>query len=206
MTDPTIGSPGAALNGHAALPSAAEMRERRRREEEEGYPLELPHDGITVWVRIIDVFDRATIMGLPSAVQRLLLKGVNASLGVNEKTGFDVTETLDVLDGIDEAADMACLRGFVRPRLVATQAEADASGDPNVWPLAYVHPRDRKFFFRVVTGQEAKVEQEMLRFRRAALAGVESPRPDGGRPAADAALRPVGHAPERLLRVAEVGA
>lgn len=210
MTDPTIGSPGAARNGHdaaaLAIPSAAEMRERRRCEEQEGYPLELPHDGITVWVRLIDVFDRATILGLPSAVQRLLLKGVNASLGVRESAGFDVNETLDVLDGIDEAADMACLRGFVRPRLVRTQEEADAANDPAVWPLSYVHPRDRKHYFRVVTGQETEVEAEMLRFRRNALAGLENPRPDGGRAAAAAPVRSAGDDGRRLFAVGEVGA
>lgn len=217
MTDPLIGTYPTSVSGafagngqansYAALPSAAEMRERRRREEHEGYPLTLPHDGITVWVRLIDVFDRATIMGLPSAVQRLLLKGVNASLGVaNEKSGFDVSETLDVIDGIDEAADMACLRGFVKPRLVRTLDEADAANDPMVWPLSAVHPRDRKFYFRVVSGQEAKVEQEMLTFRRGSLAGVENPRPDGSRPVSESALRPVGDAPGRVLRMAEAGA
>lgn len=206
MTDRTIGSPGAAANGAATLPSAAEMRERRRREEDEGYPLELPHDGITVWVRIIDVFDRATIVGLPNAVQRLLLRGVNAQLGIREQQGFDVAGTLDVLDGIDEAADTACLRGFVKPRLVRTQEEANAANDPHVWPLEYVHPRDRKHYFRLVTGQEAEVEAEMLRFRRASLAGLENPRPDGTLPNATVAVRSAGNEGSRLLHMAEVGA
>ncbi|MBA3580784.1 MAG: hypothetical protein H0W42_12470 [Gemmatimonadaceae bacterium] len=196
-----------AVNGHVAPPpSAAEMRERRRRETDEGFPLHLPHDDITVWVRLIDVFDRATILGLPAAVQRLLLKGVSASLGeplADSRAAMDVHGTMDVIEGVADAADAACLKGFVRPRLVRTRSEADAANDPNVWSVEDLHPRDKQFYFRVVTGQEAKAEAEMLRFRRDTLAGVENPRPDGDRSAAPTALRPVEYAPVGPQRLGE---
>src|SRR5690242_13410865 len=42
-----------------------------------------------------------------------------------------------------QLADAACIAGFVQPRIVATQAEADAANDDNVWCVDDLHPEER---------------------------------------------------------------
>lgn len=61
--------------------------------------------------------------------------------------------------------DAICELGFIKPRLVGTQAEADAIGDPWVWCVDEVDPRDLQRYFDLVTSSEveaAKVIEPFL--------------------------------------------
>lgn len=71
--------------------------------------------------------------------------------------------------------DALCILGFVEPRLVETEAEADLANDERIVWIEEIDPRDRQRFGEMVTGGE---EAAAAMLRPFPADGLEDPDPD----------------------------
>lgn len=181
---------GAASGAIAAFrPIAREaMQERRRQERETGVPFVLDHDGFEARVRLLNIYERTTLLGLPGEVRQTILESFNAKDILPEPGKRTEEDLFKVLSMEDDTANAVCIVGFVWPRLVATTAEADAANDPDVWWVEEIHISDRKKYLALVSGQDKEEIARIRRFLRGELAGPQGAGSDGAVPAGTAAV------------------
>lgn len=185
-----------ATNGHRRPRGAGRtLAERRRIERVVGLPFTLDHDpDIECRVRALTLSEKATILGLPAELQNLMLRGFQRQRQMlADPDSLTLDDLLDVMDTEEETADEVCLAGFVTPRLVRTQAELDASDDPDVAWVKDIHIEDRRKYLRVVTGQDKPGLEAMLAFREQ-MAGLQDHGLDRGRRSAPSPVRPPEYA------------
>lgn len=154
-----------------------------KRQEEQGYWIDLPNTGTDARIRRLSLADKAFVSSLPTPVQAKL----TAALGSARQGQRSYGETVATLD---DAARAICLRAFVEPRLVPTEADL-VPGDESVWLVDDVHPADRLMVFNLCNGVDAEAAKRLEPFR---------PGPAGPLPvqpadeASQSPLRPVGDA------------
>lgn len=171
-------------SGAPHLPSRAEITARRARERA-GVPFTLEADGIVVTVRLLSLFERTTIQGLPTELQEMLLREFRKQQrGVRADT---VSEMIAAIADNERSTDMICCAGFVSPRLVMTEAELDGSDE--CWLVTDVHRSDRLRYSRLATGEDKEELAKIRRFLRSGrVAGLETAGTDGSVSAAQTAV------------------
>jgi hypothetical protein len=160
-------------------PSRSEMRDRRRKERESGVPFHLDYDDIDVQVKVLSVLERATLIGLPTEVQTVLLRAFNGEDVVPDAGKRTLDDMLSIMGIEEDMANEVCMAGFVWPRLVRTEGEADVANSPDVWWVQDIHLDDRKKYLNLVMGRDAAEMARINRFLRNGVAGVEDPHANG---------------------------
>lgn len=192
LTPTSLAAPanGAASEAVAAFrPIAREaMQERRRKERETGVPFFLEHDGTEVRVRLLNLLEETTLLGLPEEIKQIVLEGFNTRDTTPAAGSRTWDDMMRVLGAEERMANAACITGFVAPRLTATKAEADAANDPAVWWVEEIDLDDRKRYLQLVSRQNKEEMERVRKFLRGPLAGLQDPRPDGVVPAGTAAV------------------
>ena len=122
----------------------------------------LEYTGSDALVRRVPLARLVTMSSISPTMQPIVLEVFGAITG-NDDT-LSTATTLDLLRKNDALVDGVCLLGFIKPRLVATQEEADAANDPYVWCIDEVDPRDRQAYFDLVTGPEAEAAKVLEPF------------------------------------------
>lgn len=186
-------------------PSRSEIRDRRRKERESGVPFHLDYDDIDVHVKVLSVLERATLIGLPTEVQTMLLRAFNGDDLVPEQGKRTLDDMLNIMGIEEDMANEVCIVGFVWPRLVKTEAEADAANSADVWWLEDIHLEDRKKYLNLVMGRDAAEMARINRFLRNGMARLEDPHADGGGGTAAPTVRFVGDEASGLLAGSTTG-
>lgn len=139
----------------------------------------LEHTGSDALVRHIPLARLLTLTGLSPTMLPIATKIYDIVNG----TDLAIAEgnQLELLRKNDALVDGVVMLGFIRPRVVETQAEADAANDPMVWSIDDVDPRDRQAYFDLVTSPEREAAKVLAPFPAGGMADL---RPDESLPAA----------------------
>ena len=165
-------------------------RETKQRDER-GYLFPLPYTGGEARVRRIPLARLATITGLSSAMQATVLEVFRE---VQQGGSFAVRQWQDLKRNQERQEDLAdglCIAGFVAPRLVETETEADDANDPLVLWVKEIDIRDRLAYLQTVMNPESEAAKAMTPFP-----DTGSGRADAGEigPATEPAIRPLADA------------
>lgn len=170
---------GTATNGHATpdddplpfpdllhpVPEEARRLSREqvrqmRRLEAEGVPFFLHRTGIEATVRALSFADKTLLAGLPSYLQQEVAAAFNQAPGGNAKKTF--SDYVRAAANDEKIANVACVAGFIRPRLTLTEEEADRAHDPDVWWVGDLHIEERKRYMGLVIGGAAEEDLKRI--------------------------------------------
>jgi hypothetical protein len=114
------------------IPSRAEALAKRKAERD-GFAFPLTITGGVARVRRITLVELAANDALPAAMQAVVLEAFNEAnqRDPNAPMTWDVAK--HNIQRQTQLARIMCISGFITPRLVESQSEADAADDPNVW-------------------------------------------------------------------------
>jgi hypothetical protein len=106
------------------------MAKKAREREAEGVLMELPYTGGYARVRILELADKASLGWVPDHLRDKLAKMMNLindpSSGGKVVSGTEAfARILKQTEDIEELANAFCIRGFVKPRLVAREIDLD---------------------------------------------------------------------------------
>lgn len=181
---------GVDVTGHGAsaapveLFSKAKARERRERLAH-GYLFPLTATGGAARVTKLNMTDNVVLRGIPTHLQGVVLRTFRngGSAPPKDWDGF-----LKDAEDSRQIANALCIMGFLEPRLVATEAEAEADPDA-VW-VEDIDIDDRIRFMRLSARLETEAAVGLVPFPAARVGGVEAV--SAGQPNRPAVLRPVG--------------
>jgi hypothetical protein len=185
----------------------AKLKLRRELKQVTGVPfvLKATDPDFDARVRIPNLFERATLAGLPVEIQEIFLRGFNAQDFVPEVGKRALADMLNIMGIEDEMATELSLIGFVRPRLVRTPADLEASNDPEAVCVDDIEMADRKRYLSLVMGQDAAEMARVERFLKDEVARLEDSHADGGGGTAAPTVRFVGDEASGLLAGSTTG-
>lgn len=122
----------------------------------------LEYTGSDALVRKIPLARLVTLGNLSPSMQPIVMAVFEPMTGGDDT--LSTSTTLDLLRRNDAVVDGAVMLGFIKPRIVATQEEAEAANDPFVWSLDEVDPRDRQAYFDLVTADEQEAAKALTPF------------------------------------------
>ena len=144
-----------------------DLRKRRQAEREYGVPFLLPGDGIEVRVRLLNLHEKASLMGLPNHIREMMLRGFNEDEVIPPAGKRTEEDMYRIMDLEEKAVNAACIAGFVRPRVFETREEADANGGIAVDDLLL---EDKKAYFALISGENKGALEHIRNFQRGASA------------------------------------
>lgn len=157
--------------------SRSEVRARRKQAEDPnlGFWFPLPKTGIDARVRLLSLTDKAFLASLPDAAQKRITEALATLSGQRE--GDDKIpahkRAIRAVGKLDDVAREFCLRGFIYPRLVATEAELPEE-DESVWLVDDVHPDDRAAYYNLCEGSDAEAVGKLEPFRPGQMDAVSA--------------------------------
>jgi len=167
------------MSGQIDFPTREQARERRERERR-GFLMPLPRTGGWARVRSLSLADSAAFAGLPMQAANQVLR-VFEELQAEGGAGPLTMERLRRNQERQERlANLVCCAGFVRPRLVLTEAELD--DDPHTMLVTDLHLDERLRYLQLALGQDGEAAKSLRPVDGAAL-GVVGAVPAG--PAAE---------------------
>lgn len=143
-----------------------EAADEHERQEANGYAFAMPFTFPThpARVRRIPLADLASITGLSSEMQATVLEVFRE---VQTGGTFAVRKWQDLESNQARQKQLAnglCVAGFIEPRLVETQAEADATDDPAVLWVGRIDIRDRLAYMQTVMNPESEAAKALAPF------------------------------------------
>lgn len=138
-------------------------REARAREER-GYLLPLPYTGGEAQVRRIPLAKLTSIAGLSGHMQSTVLEVFR---DIQSGRGFDVQSWRDLERNQarqEQLANGMCIAGFIAPRLVESEAEADAANDPHVLWVGEIAIQDRLTYLQTVMNPDTEAAKALTPF------------------------------------------
>lgn len=151
------------------IPTREDMQ-KARRQEELGFLFKLHRSGYDAHVRWLSISDLATLVGLPVAQQNVVLKVFNDFRAAQEKeegkkkapplTWDKVLE--NQASGL-EMADVLVVNGFIKPRVVMTEAELDPN-DPYCIVVTDLHKSERLRYSQIALGQNEEEAERLIPF------------------------------------------
>lgn len=152
-------------------------RERARdakQREARGYLFPLPYTGGEARVRRIPLAKLATITGLSGEMQSTVLEVFRE---IQQGGTFAVRNWQDLERNQRRQEDLAnglCIAGFVEPRLVESEAEADAANDPSVLWVEEIDIRDRLTYLQTVMNPDSEAAKAMAPFPENGTSGADA--------------------------------
>lgn len=123
-----------------------QIREAQKAKRTQGVEIYLPETGTKALVRDLPFGDHALIQGMPLEMVRAIdatIRDKNlAAVATGQVQPKTLEESLELFGKAEQMANAYCTSAFLRPRLVMTEAELDAS-DPDVWLVTDVDINDR---------------------------------------------------------------
>lgn len=117
--------------------SARAIRERER----SGYIMPLPRTGGVAHVRALSLADSSTFAGLPMGMANEVLSVFNDLTGESSTGTLTMERLRRNQERQERLANLVAIAGFIKPRLVATEAELD--GDPYTLVVSDIHLDER---------------------------------------------------------------
>lgn len=143
----------------------AQLRKRRQQEKETGVPFVLPGDGIEVRVRLLNLHEKSSLIGLPSHIREMMLRGFNEDQMIPPVGKRTEEDMLRIMEIEEKAVNAACIAGFLRPRVWETREEANTNGGIAVDDLLL---DDRKAYFSLISGENKEALAYIRNFQRGA--------------------------------------
>jgi hypothetical protein len=144
----------------------------KREQEERGYLMPLPRTGGWAHVRVLSLADTATFAGLP-------VQAANQVLRVFDELGREQGAMPLTMERLrrnqqrqEELANLVCAVGFIRPRLVLTEAELD--GDPYTLLVTDLHLDERIAYLQSVLSADAQAVRSFRAVDGAAAGAVDA--------------------------------
>lgn len=156
--DPTPLTVAASLSDDA-IPTRAQAQAARNQETVLGFKYELPYTGGFARVRLLSIADRATIDGLPKSIQDELQNELLKS----SRNGKEVLSVRASIETQEKLANAFCVLGFIKPRLVLTEADVDPS-DPYCWTVGDLHMEERTGYLLRCLNTEVRQARKLLPF------------------------------------------
>lgn len=164
-------------DAQAKIVGRRKAKERVERDKS-GMLMELPHTGGYARVRLLNIVDKNTLGWIPDTLNKKLAN----VLQLIEQTARDakvysateaVTRLRKETDDLNAVADAFCVHGFVQPRLVATEQEADEAADDMVMWVEELHIDERIAYFNLCFAQGEGEDVVLIDpFRRKLVAAV----------------------------------
>lgn len=177
-----------------AVLTRAQLRERQARQAA-GFRFPLEVTGGVAQVRIPNLADRAFMARLPQETQRLLARHLFEASQEARPTPKTPQEALaaltESLADQEALANAFCRVGFLRPRLVETEAELDAS-DPYCWLVTDVNIEDRIAFLELCLEGERRAAQRLAPFPGGPVDALQAQPAEQAATAAERAPAPAG--------------
>lgn len=145
-------------------------------------------------VKRIPLANLASIAGLTSEMQDTVLEVFRM---LREGKGYDFETWAEITRNQERQRELAnglVMLGFIEPRVVGSEAEADALGEGAVW-VEEVDIRDRLAYLSHVVQPNGEAAKSMRPFPDAGLRRADAPE---GRPAPEPAIEPAGDAADRI--------
>ena len=145
------------------IPTRASARQARH-QEEIGFWFPLHDTGGEAHVRIPDITKRAELDLMPDTIQREVHKAMNAEAGQgNRPRNVTLGEFKQNLSKNQKLADLLCVYGFVKPRLVLREEDIDED-DPYCMLVTDLSERERKRFLLRCIGNEEESAKRLQPF------------------------------------------
>lgn len=149
-----------------------ERARRQREQERRGFLMPLPRTGGWAQVRALSLADSATFAGLPMQAANEVLR-VFDELQTEGGAGPLTMERLRRNQERQERlANLVCCAGFIRPRLVLT--EADLDDDPYTMLVTELHLDERIRYLQLALGQDGEAAKSVRPVDGAALGVVDA--------------------------------
>jgi hypothetical protein len=197
-----------------AIPSRAELRDARRRQEDPAYglmfPLTQPAEfaGVEVRVRLMSIADSAFLATLPTAVQRFVMECIADLSGQSARAQSrkDEPSGIKMVRHLKSRADVArAIIPFtwISPRVVQRVEDLPEVEDPDnpVWHIDDIHEDDLVRFYALVAGEDQAGAASLRPF----LGSGESVRSDPVRSDLETSASDIGSAGGPGIRVVPGG-
>lgn len=150
------------------LPSRAEVQAIRALEVR-GVPFKLDRTGGEAIVRAFSMADQVILSGMPDSLQQKWVDALNEQRRMADLKTRTTGDQRKLAASDEKMANVACVHGFVRPRLVLTEQELDGSDE--CWLVTDLHLDERRRYLRFVTGNPDQEDLKLaLAFRDSTLA------------------------------------
>lgn len=157
-----------------------EEARRKRQEESRGFLMELPFTGGFAHVHKLTVATLAMTAGLPVEAQNQVIKVFREFAEENQTTVLTWDRFAKNAKRNQEMADTLCCAGFIKPRLVMTEAELDGTED--CWLVSDLHIDERLKYMNMCVGQDSEAAKALIPFPEQGVGRMETV-PTGETPA-----------------------
>lgn len=134
--------------------------------------MELPFTGGFAHVHKLTVAGLAMTTGLPVEAQNQVIKVFREFAEENTNAPLTWDRFMKNAKRNQEMADTLCCAGFIRPRLVMTEAELDGTED--CWLVSDLHIDERLKYMNMCVGQDSEAAKALLPFPESPLGSAET--------------------------------
>lgn len=134
--------------------------------------MELPFTGGFAHVHKLTVAGLAMTNGLPVEAQNQVIKVFREFAEENNNAPLTWDRFAKNAKRNQEMADTLCCAGFIKPRLVMTEAELDGSED--CWVVSDLHIDERLKYMNMCVGQDAEAAKALIPFPESPLGSSET--------------------------------
>lgn len=139
-----------------------EEARKRREEESRGFLMPLAFTGGFAHVHRLTLAAMAQTVGLPVEAQNTVVRVFREYAVENANAPLTWDRFQKNARRNQEMADALCVVGFIKPRLVATEAELDGTDD--CWLVTDIHPEERLRYMNMCVGQDAEAAKALVPF------------------------------------------
>ena len=165
------------------IPTRAVAREKRDQEKHGLFRFPLHRTGGFALVRGLSMADKTTLAGLPTHLQAKVLEVFNEQRQAQGDGAITAKRIATNLGRQERLANQLCLAGFVKPRLVMTEADLDPD-DPYCLLVSDIHVEERIAYLNIVSAADTEAVQRLTPFLDDAPGGRVGPVPAGAVPPA----------------------
>ena len=152
---------GASIENAVTFPTRQQATERMA-QEQVGFYMDLPRTGGHAHVRHLAIADLTTVAGLPTQTQTTVLRVFREIAEASGGAALSWEQLAKNQKRNKEMADAICVIGFIKPRLVMTEAELD--GDPHTMLVSELHVTERTRYLNICTGQDEEAAKKLRPF------------------------------------------
>ncbi len=110
-------------------------------------------EAFDIQAKRLNLSERAQIGDLPTAMQDRVVQFFDKiNRAVQQDRRMTLERAMRNLADTEDRNNLYCLLGFIEPRLV--ERDEDADPERGVWPMSAIHLRDRQRFFEACNGND----------------------------------------------------
>ena len=156
------------------FPTREQAREKRE-QERRGSLMPLPRTGGWAHVRTLSLADSTTFVGLPMQATNQVLRVYEEFRRGQDSSPLTFERLRRDQQRQERLANLVCCVGFIRPRLVLTEAELD--GDPHTMLVTDLHIDERIRYLQSALSDDAQAVRSFRPLDGAALGAVDAVSP-----------------------------